>query len=104
MVAAGSAGPTGARRVAMMDQGTGPVDVLVIGAGPTGLALSAFGATVRVVDRRAVLGRESRALVVQPHRKLAMVRWVSMGGPVILLVIPPAITRQVRNALNRRPR
>lgn len=48
-----------------------PVDVLVVGAGPTGLALAAqlaaFGATVRVVDRRNVPDRESRALVVQPR-------------------------------------
>ena len=48
-----------------------PVDVLVVGAGPTGLALAAqlaaFGASVRVVDRRTVPGRESRALVVQPR-------------------------------------
>jgi 2-polyprenyl-6-methoxyphenol hydroxylase-like FAD-dependent oxidoreductase len=48
-----------------------PVDVLVAGAGPTGLALAAqlaaFGASVRVVDRRTVPGRESRALVVQPR-------------------------------------
>jgi 2-polyprenyl-6-methoxyphenol hydroxylase-like FAD-dependent oxidoreductase len=48
-----------------------PVDVLVVGAGPTGLALAAqlaaFGATVRVVDRRAVPGRASRALVIQPR-------------------------------------
>jgi 2-polyprenyl-6-methoxyphenol hydroxylase-like FAD-dependent oxidoreductase len=43
----------------------------VVGAGPTGLALAAqlaaFGATVRVVDRRNVPDRESRALVVQPR-------------------------------------
>ncbi|HSO51484.1 MAG TPA: FAD-dependent monooxygenase [Actinomycetes bacterium] len=42
---------------------TGSVDVLVIGAGPTGLALSAqlaaFGSTVRVIDQRHVAGRES---------------------------------------------
>jgi 2-polyprenyl-6-methoxyphenol hydroxylase-like FAD-dependent oxidoreductase len=48
-----------------------PVDVLVVGAGPTGLALAAqlaaFGARVRVVDRRTVPGRQSRALVVQPR-------------------------------------
>jgi 2-polyprenyl-6-methoxyphenol hydroxylase-like FAD-dependent oxidoreductase len=48
-----------------------PVDVLVVGAGPTGLALAAqlaaFGASVRVVDRRTMPGRESRALVVQPR-------------------------------------
>jgi 2-polyprenyl-6-methoxyphenol hydroxylase-like FAD-dependent oxidoreductase len=49
----------------------GPVDVLVVGAGPTGLTLAAnlaaFGATVRVVDRRDAAARESRALVVQPR-------------------------------------
>ena len=49
----------------------GPVDVLVVGAGPTGLTLAAqlaaFGATVRVVDRRGAAARESRALVVQPR-------------------------------------
>ena len=48
-----------------------PVDILVVGVGPTGLALAAqlaaFGASVRVVDRRTVPGRESRALVVQPR-------------------------------------
>jgi 2-polyprenyl-6-methoxyphenol hydroxylase-like FAD-dependent oxidoreductase len=47
-----------------------PVDVLVVGAGPTGLALAAqlaaFGASVRVVDRRTAPARKSRALVVQP--------------------------------------
>jgi 2-polyprenyl-6-methoxyphenol hydroxylase-like FAD-dependent oxidoreductase len=55
----------------MSGQPAGPVDVLVVGAGPTGLALAAqlvaFGATVRVVDRRPEPGRESRALVVQPR-------------------------------------
>ncbi|HEX8859331.1 MAG TPA: FAD-dependent oxidoreductase [Actinomycetes bacterium] len=55
----------------MTAEPTGPVDVLVVGAGPTGLVLAtqlaAFGATVRVVDRRPVPGRESRALVVQPR-------------------------------------
>ncbi len=48
-----------------------PVDVLVVGAGPTGLALAAqlaaFGSTVRIVDRRSTAGRASRALVVQPR-------------------------------------
>lgn len=47
---------------------TGPVDVLVAGAGPAGLALAlqarACGATVRVVERRAEAGRPSRALLV----------------------------------------
>jgi 2-polyprenyl-6-methoxyphenol hydroxylase-like FAD-dependent oxidoreductase len=65
---------------------SGPVDVLVVGAGPTGLALTAqlaaFGATVRIVDRRAVPGRESRALVVQP-RTLEVLR--SLGATQALL-------------------
>jgi 2-polyprenyl-6-methoxyphenol hydroxylase-like FAD-dependent oxidoreductase len=47
---------------------TGPVDVLVVGAGPTGLALAlqshAGGASVRVVERREVAWRPSRALLV----------------------------------------
>jgi 2-polyprenyl-6-methoxyphenol hydroxylase-like FAD-dependent oxidoreductase len=58
-----------------------PVDVLVVGAGPTGLALAAqlaaFGATTRVVDRRSLPGRESRALVVQP-RTLEVLRPVGV--------------------------
>jgi 2-polyprenyl-6-methoxyphenol hydroxylase-like FAD-dependent oxidoreductase len=49
----------------------GPVDVLVVGAGPTGLTLAAqlaaFGASVRVVDRRGAAARPSRALLVQPR-------------------------------------
>ena len=47
------------------------VDVLVVGAGPTGLALAAFlvaeGASVRVVDRLADRVHESRALAIQPR-------------------------------------
>ncbi|HSK91909.1 MAG TPA: FAD-dependent monooxygenase [Euzebyales bacterium] len=46
-------------------------DVLVVGAGPTGLALAAqlrtYGASVRIVDRRPSPERPSRALVVQPR-------------------------------------
>lgn len=52
-------------------------DVLIVGAGPTGLALAAqliaFGATVRIIDRRRAPVRESRALVVQP-RTLELLR------------------------------
>jgi 2-polyprenyl-6-methoxyphenol hydroxylase-like FAD-dependent oxidoreductase len=55
----------------MTAQAVGPVDVLVVGAGPTGLTLAAqlaaFGTTVRIVDRRALPGRASRAIVVQPR-------------------------------------
>ncbi|MGH3508510.1 MAG: FAD-dependent monooxygenase, partial [Nocardioidaceae bacterium] len=44
-------------------------DVLVVGAGPTGLSLALqaheHGATVRVVDRRSEAFRRSRAMIVQ---------------------------------------
>lgn len=47
------------------------LDVLVVGAGPTGLALAAqlrrYGVRFRVVDRRLDRARESRALAVQPR-------------------------------------
>jgi 2-polyprenyl-6-methoxyphenol hydroxylase-like FAD-dependent oxidoreductase len=47
------------------------VDVLLVGAGPTGLALAVqaerHGASVRVVDRTPGPVHESRALVVQPR-------------------------------------
>jgi len=45
--------------------------VLVVGAGPTGLALAAqlcaFGVDFRLIDRQADRARESRALAVQPR-------------------------------------
>jgi 2-polyprenyl-6-methoxyphenol hydroxylase-like FAD-dependent oxidoreductase len=47
------------------------LDVLVVGAGPTGLALAAqlrrYGVRFRVVDRSLDRARESRALAVQPR-------------------------------------
>ncbi|HEX5534671.1 MAG TPA: FAD-dependent monooxygenase [Actinomycetales bacterium] len=47
------------------------VDVLVVGAGPTGLALAlqakTFGAEVRVVERRPALFRPSRAMLMHPR-------------------------------------
>ena len=47
------------------------VDVLVVGAGPTGLSLAAqadaHGATVRIIDRALDRAHESRALAVQPR-------------------------------------
>jgi 2-polyprenyl-6-methoxyphenol hydroxylase-like FAD-dependent oxidoreductase len=50
---------------------TAPPDVLVVGAGPTGLALALqarrHGARVRVVERRPTAFRPSRALVVHPR-------------------------------------
>jgi 2-polyprenyl-6-methoxyphenol hydroxylase-like FAD-dependent oxidoreductase len=48
-----------------------PVDVLIAGAGPTGLALAALlqalDTTVRVIDRQADRVHESRALAIQPR-------------------------------------
>jgi 2-polyprenyl-6-methoxyphenol hydroxylase-like FAD-dependent oxidoreductase len=50
---------------------TEPVDVLVVGAGPTGLTLAAqlqaFGTRFRLVDRLLDRVHESRALAVQPR-------------------------------------
>ncbi|WP_349340929.1 FAD-dependent monooxygenase [Plantactinospora sp. B6F1] len=47
------------------------IDVLVVGAGPTGLALAAqlraFGARVRIIDRQVDRVHESRALAIQPR-------------------------------------
>jgi 2-polyprenyl-6-methoxyphenol hydroxylase-like FAD-dependent oxidoreductase len=48
-----------------------PVDVLVVGAGPVGLALALqahqHGAVVRVIERRTEADRPSRALIVHPR-------------------------------------
>jgi 2-polyprenyl-6-methoxyphenol hydroxylase-like FAD-dependent oxidoreductase len=47
------------------------VDALIVGGGPTGLALAALlqalGATVRVIDRQPDRVHESRALAIQPR-------------------------------------
>lgn len=68
-----------------------PVDVLVVGAGPTGLALAlqAFdhGATVRVVEQRGKAARPSRALIVHPRtlevlRPLGVVESILNHGDV----------------------
>ncbi len=52
-------------------QRDGEVDVLVVGAGPTGLALglqlARFGVRLRIVDRLADRTNESRALAIQPR-------------------------------------
>jgi FAD binding domain-containing protein len=54
-----------------MVNSSGPLDVLVVGAGPTGLALAAeltrYGVRFRVVDRQPDRVHESRALAVQPR-------------------------------------
>lgn len=54
-----------------LDERIDTCDVLVVGAGPTGLALAAeltaFGVSLRVVDAAADRVHESRALAVQPR-------------------------------------
>ncbi|NMR21156.1 FAD-dependent monooxygenase [Cellulomonas fimi] len=52
-------------------RGTSEIDVLVVGAGPTGLAsaalLQSYGVAFRLIDRLADRVQESRALAVQPR-------------------------------------
>src|SRR5829696_6336596 len=60
--------------------------VLVVGAGPTGLALAAqldaLGATVRIVDRQLDRVHESRALVVLP-RTLEVLRGLGVSEKLV---------------------
>ena len=62
------------------------LDVLVVGAGPTGLTLAAqlqaFGATVRIVDRQLDRAHESRALAVQP-RTLEVLRGLGVAEDLV---------------------
>jgi 2-polyprenyl-6-methoxyphenol hydroxylase-like FAD-dependent oxidoreductase len=62
------------------------VGVLVVGAGPTGLALAAqldaLGATVRIVDRQLDRVHESRALVVLP-RTLEVLRGLGVSEKLV---------------------
>jgi 2-polyprenyl-6-methoxyphenol hydroxylase-like FAD-dependent oxidoreductase len=62
------------------------LDVLVVGAGPTGLTLAAqlrgLGATVRIVDRQLDRVQESRALGVQP-RTLEVLRGLGLAEALI---------------------
>jgi 2-polyprenyl-6-methoxyphenol hydroxylase-like FAD-dependent oxidoreductase len=63
-----------------------PLDVLVVGAGPTGLTLAAqlraLGATVRIVDRQLDRVHESRALGVQP-RTLEVLRGLGVAQELV---------------------
>lgn len=76
---------------------TPPLDVLVVGAGPTGLALAAqlraHGAGFRIVDRSTDRVRQSRALVIQPRTLEALAglgvtdQLIERGNPAIRLRI-----------------
>jgi 2-polyprenyl-6-methoxyphenol hydroxylase-like FAD-dependent oxidoreductase len=63
-----------------------PLDLLVVGAGPTGLTLAAqlraFGASVRIVDRQLDRVHESRALGVQP-RTLEVLRGLGVAEDLV---------------------
>jgi 2-polyprenyl-6-methoxyphenol hydroxylase-like FAD-dependent oxidoreductase len=62
------------------------VDVLVVGAGPTGLTLAAqlagFGVRARIIDRGLDRVRESRALAIQP-RTLEVLAGLGVTGELI---------------------
>ncbi|MGW2524973.1 FAD-dependent monooxygenase [Streptomyces sp. NPDC001617] len=74
---------------------TAALDVLVVGAGPTGLALAAqlraHGADFRIVDRSLDRVRESRALAIQPRTLEALAGFgvtdelVKRGNPAVQL-------------------
>jgi len=74
---------------------TAPLDVLVVGAGPTGLALAAqlrtYGTTFRIVDRSLDRVHESRALAIQPRTLEALAPFgvtdelVGRGNPAMQL-------------------
>lgn len=68
------------------DAQSDPIDVLVVGAGPTGLTLAAAlhraGASVRIVDQNLDRVHESRALAVQP-RTLEVLRGLGLAGELV---------------------
>ncbi|MFF7887689.1 FAD-dependent monooxygenase [Streptomyces sp. NPDC020794] len=74
---------------------TAPLDVLVVGAGPTGLALAsqlrAYEARFRILDRSLDRAHESRALAIQPRTLEALAGFgvtdelVDRGNPAMRL-------------------
>ena len=65
---------------------SGVTDILVVGAGPAGLALAlqahCHGARVRIVDRRTEVFRPSRALILHP-RTLEVLRPLGVADAVL---------------------
>ena len=61
-------------------------DVLIVGAGPTGLVLALWltklGVKVRIIDKTAEPGTTSRALAVQA-RTLELYRQLDLAGAVV---------------------
>ncbi|HSL69029.1 MAG TPA: FAD-dependent monooxygenase [Longimicrobiales bacterium] len=70
--------------------------VLIVGAGPTGLALAAqlqsFGVRFRIIDRAVDRARESRALAVQA-RTLELLQSVGLGDALVARGNPSARVR-----------
>ena len=70
---------------------TAPPDVLVVGGGPTGLAMAAqllaHGVRPRVIDRNLDRARESRALAIQP-RTLEVLAALGVTGELVRLGNP----------------
>ena len=85
------------RRSTINDMGDthqdGELDVLIVGAGPTGLALAAqlrsFGTRFRIVDRSLDRARESRALAVQA-RTLEILQSVRLADALVTRGNPSA--------------
>jgi 2-polyprenyl-6-methoxyphenol hydroxylase-like FAD-dependent oxidoreductase len=68
------------------DRAHDTLDVLIVGAGPTGLALAAqlraFGTRFRIIDRARDRARESRALAVQA-RTLELLQFVGLADALV---------------------